>query len=360
MTSLFTPREENGDCNTRGKARKNTQESTKNAAGDPQNDVERRFDDVEARVESLQKEVQNLRKILLDKEETIDCLVHERDEVYDELYQLRLKLADAWNINLPDNGDKIREVCKRVRSSKSVNQSSTSTTKNGHEAIKNKPTYASVTKEKCVQTDTESIISRIAETLKTQLHEVFDAKLGSNKNKVINDAATIKTVMQEDRQEQRNLQRERKKRSRNVIVHGKEEIGDNDQAIVKQICETLEVKSTPESITRLGNKTVGSTRPIKIVMNNEKEKNDIMKALPKLRDSQVSALFKVSITNDYTITERKEIARWVAKARERTAENDEGCVWKVRGVPFSSIRLVRTVAHKDSSNEEQTRRFEEA
>ena len=190
---------------TRGKARKNTQESTKNAAGDPQNEVKRRFDDVEARVESLQKEVKNLRTILLDKEETIDCLVHERDEVYDELYKLRLKLADAWNINLLDNGEKIREVCKRVRSenSKPTNQSSTAkTAKNRHEAIVNTPTYASVTKEKCVQTDTESIISKIAETLKTQLHEVFDAKLGSNK--VNNDAAKIKTVMQEDRQEQRN------------------------------------------------------------------------------------------------------------------------------------------------------------
>ena len=129
---------------------------------------------------------------------------------------------------------------------------------------------------------------------------------------------------------------------------------------MKQIFKTLDVKFTPESITQLGNKKVGSTRPMKIVMNNDKEKNDIMKALPKLRDSQVSALFKVSITNDYTITERKEIARWVAKAWERTAENDEGCIWKVRGVPFSSIRLVKTVAHTASSNEEQTRRFEEA
>ena len=344
---------------TRGKARKNTQESTKNAAGDPQNEVKRRFDDVEARVESLQKEVKNLRTILLDKEETIDCLVHERDEVYDELYKLRLKLADAWNINFPDNGDKIREVCKRVRSENSEPTNQCSKAKNRHETIVNTPTYASVTKEKYVQTDTESIISRIAETLKTQLHEVFDAKLGSNK--VNNDAVTIKTVMQEDRQEQRNLQRERKKRSRNVIVHGiKEENGDNDQAIVKQIFESLDAKVTPESITRLGNKTVGSTRPMKIVMNNDKEKNDIMKALPKLRDSQVSVLFKVSITNDLTITERKEIARWVAKARDKTAEDDEGCVWKVRGVPFNSIRLVKTEAHRNSSNEEQTRRFEEA
>ena len=89
---------------TRGKARKNTQESTKNAAGDPQNELERRFDDVETRVGSLQKEVENLRQILSDKEETIDCLVHERDEVYDELYKLRLKLADAWDIN-PILGD---------------------------------------------------------------------------------------------------------------------------------------------------------------------------------------------------------------------------------------------------------------
>ena len=67
------------------------------------------------------------------------------------------------------------------------------------------------------------------------------------------------------------------------------------------------------------------------MMNNDKEKNDIMKALPKLRDSQVSVLFKVSITNDYTITESKEIAHWVAKAIEKkTANDNEGCVWKVR------------------------------
>ena len=349
---------------TRGKARKNTQVSTKNAAGDPQNEAERRVDNVEALVDSLQKEVKKLQNILVDKEETIDCLVHERDEVYEELYQVRLKLAGAWNINLPDNGDKVREVSRRIRNDNSnpINQCSTSSAKNRHdEAINKKPTYASVAKEKSVQTDTESIISKIAETLKTQLHEVFDARLECNKRKEIDDADKIKAVMQEDRQEQRHLQRERKKRSRNVIVHGiKEEIGADDQGTVKQIFEILDVKFTPESITRLGNKTVGSTRPMKIVMNNESEKNDIMKALPKLGGSQENVLCKVSITNDYTITERKEIARWVAKAREKTANDNEGCVWKVRGTPFNSIRLVKTKAHKDVSNEEEARRFEEA
>ena len=65
---------------------------------------------------------------------------------------------------------------------------------------------------------------------------------------------------------------------------------------MKQIFKTFDVKFTPESITQLGNKKVGSTRPMKIVMKNDKDKNDIMKALPKLRDSQVSVLFKVSIT----------------------------------------------------------------
>ena len=96
--------------------------------------------------------------------------------------------------------------------------------------------------------------------------------------------------MQETRQELRNLKRVRKKRSRNFIVHGiKEEIGDKDHH--------CEIYARINTITRLGNN---------IVMNNEKEKNDIMKALPKLRDSQVSMLFKVSITNDYTITERNK------------------------------------------------------
>ena len=49
---------------------------------------------------------------------------------------------------------------------------------------------------------------------------------------------------------------------------------------------------------------------------------------------------KISITDDYTQEERREIKRWVDEAKRRTQEIDDGYVWKVRGSPRSKLRLV--------------------
>ena len=58
------------------------------------------------------REVDSLKKKLTDKEETIDDLFQERDEAHDVIYELRLKLADAWNINLATNAEKVQEVTR--------------------------------------------------------------------------------------------------------------------------------------------------------------------------------------------------------------------------------------------------------
>ena len=55
---------------------------------------------VEETEKEKKREVDSLKKKLTDKEETIDDLFQERNEAHDVIYELRLKLADAWNINL--------------------------------------------------------------------------------------------------------------------------------------------------------------------------------------------------------------------------------------------------------------------
>ena len=45
-------------------------------------------------------------------EEDIDDLVVERDEEVKLVYELRLKLADAWNIEFAADAEKVREVAR--------------------------------------------------------------------------------------------------------------------------------------------------------------------------------------------------------------------------------------------------------
>lgn len=44
------------------------------------------------------------------------------------------------------------------------------------------------------------------------------------------------------------------------------------------------------------------------------------------------AFMRISVMDDYTQDERREIRRWVEEAKERT-KNERDHVWKVRGSP---------------------------
>ena len=66
-------------------------------------------------IKELRVEIEKLKKKVADQEETIDYLVQERDEESDQVYKLKLKLADAWNVTFSDDADKVREVARLVR-----------------------------------------------------------------------------------------------------------------------------------------------------------------------------------------------------------------------------------------------------
>ena len=81
-------------------------------------------------------------------------------------------------------------------------------------------------------------------------------------------------------------------------------------------------------------------------MKSEHEKENIMSHLVNLKTAG-EKFKKISITDDYTLEERREIKDWVEKAKAKNREEDEDSqfIWKVRGTPNSTsknrLRLIK-------------------
>ena len=137
----------------------------------------------------------------------------------------------------------------------------------------------------------------------------------------------IKEAIREAKNDDKIEESEAEKRSKNIIIHGAEEIGDNteeikkeDDGYVKEILKILGVKNTPASVTRLGNANDKKRRPIKVVMRSKEDKLYVMNNLTKLKGTQ-EHLGKISITDDYTTADREEIRRWLKQCQRKTQKN---------------------------------------
>ena len=69
---------------------------------------------------ALQNEIAKLKEKITEQDEIMDDLVAERDELSDEIYEVRLILADAWNIKRNTKPEKIWEVLRREREIKEM------------------------------------------------------------------------------------------------------------------------------------------------------------------------------------------------------------------------------------------------
>ena len=83
-------------------------------------DLWKQNDEKEVTVTALKNEIQNLKKKVADQEETIDDLVGDRDGGWDEVYRLKLKLADTWNIRLERDAKRVRQVARRIRCNEGI------------------------------------------------------------------------------------------------------------------------------------------------------------------------------------------------------------------------------------------------
>ena len=256
-------------------------------------------DDTGASINALRIQIDHLKKKIADQEETIDSLIYERDEISDEVYELRLILADAWDIKRATNREKIHEVLRRereiiARKKKGGKPCSSEAVRRKNKVTK---TYCDVTKVNNTNTgenedgtrasdsgiDVQSleklIDERVAHTMDLKLAEHMKTKndtlnpkssddihartIYTNKAEIINHGTTPMTISDE--------------RELNIIVHGLEEDDASTNSVVKEVFDTLEVKHLPTTLAdRLGGKSSDKIRPIRITLECHERKNEIM------------------------------------------------------------------------------------
>ena len=297
--------------------------------------------------DSLTHEIARLKKVVAEKEEIIDDLVLERNDVYDEIYELRLTLEKAWNISRATDAEKIWEVL-RLTSKKTETQRDMKPYSAAVKFSDNRiemDTTAQVNNETnlTICSNTDSTDSGIGMYSLTQLiddrinlvvdakpkkseHAICGTKLISNQDEII--PFTPVHV---------NLDQEREK---NVIIHGLKEGEICDSKLVEDIFAATATQYGPAYMIRLGTKNNDKSRPLMLRMKNKDEKEEFMSKLWMLKNVRTWSK-NISITNDYTLEERRLMKKWVEEANKRNTIGTNEYRWKVRGTPREGLRLVK-------------------
>ena len=143
---------------------------------------------------------------------------------------------------------------------------------------------------------------------------------------------------------------EQDRRVNNIIIYGISEeraeenlsIKDHDVNFIKSFLDAIEADVEPKQIVRLGNENADKKRPVKVILKNKEDKNEIMSNLNKLKNADM-ALRGISVRDDYTLEERKLIRTMNEEARKRN-EAENVTHWKVRGTPKNGLRVVKITA----------------
>ena len=204
-------------------------------------------------------------------------------------------------------------------------------------------------------TKVNEVESKLANLIETKLGEKNDAVSNTNPEekkkqeetyaKVLAVPAELKKMFKEVRNDEKVEDTEMEKRSKNFIIHGAAEIGENakeieknDEQYIKDILYKIGVGTGFESVTRLGKPNENRQRTIKIVMKTSIDKDNVLGNLSKLKGT-VEEFGKISITSDYTKTERDQIKAMSEKAKAQSAA-DKDRVYKVRGDPKNGLKIV--------------------
>ena len=154
-------------------------------------------------------------------------------------------------------------------------------------------------------------------------------------------------IIKEARKVQLDDERDNKKHSTNLIIHGVSEASNveisktEDEEFIKSLFHQVEIGYKPKTVLHLGKRNSKHKRPLKVIMTRETEIDEIMLNLYKLKDADV-AYKKISVTHDYTIEERAEIKSFSESAKAKNVLEGENSkvVWRVRGNPKAGLKLV--------------------
>ena len=148
----------------------------------------------------------------------------------------------------------------------------------------------------------------------------------------------LRNVIRESKNEEISEEKEKKKRERNVIIHGTE-INTEIQEPTEYVNDLIKVLSIgavkPKSVKQIGNT---EKRPLHVEFFNTTDKSKFMRNLKYLKDKPEYK--RVSITDDYTINERNLIRQVGEEVKEKNSQEDPAVnfVWRVRGSSKNGFR----------------------
>ena len=179
---------------------------------------------------------------------------------------------------------------------------------------------------------------------------VKDVKASQVKSSIPETKVDFRTIMKEARDEEIAEESEQKRRACNIILHGvkednainKEEAKKIDEAYVASLFESLKVQAVPKSSVRIGT-DASKRRPLKLIMSSEEDKKKVMSSLVNLKDQE--KFQGLSVTDDYTLTQRQTIKEWLEKAKQKNAAEpaDSQYVWRARGTPKNGMFLKKLI-----------------
>lgn len=153
---------------------------------------------------------------------------------------------------------------------------------------------------------------------------------------------SFRAIMMATKNEELAEEAEKKRRECNLIIHGKEENGDDDKLFVQNLNKQISVGSVKiNQIMRVGEIKANKIRPLKVVLSSPDEKNKVLYSMKNLKGNE---LYKgISVTDDYTINEREMIREFVKKAKKENEKEDKesNYIWRVRGCPKNGLTIKR-------------------
>ena len=242
-------------------------------------------------------------------------------------------------------------MCKTCDESMHQTSTADSHQTSGSNSIRNSELISSL---KTVLNDKVSEIeSKLGDLIESKLKErvpVVDSGTKEAEStyaaKVLKVPDEVRKIIQDSKNNDKVEESEQEKRARNFVIHGADEYGDTPERVKKldtdyviEILTHLGITQKLESVTRLGNPTDSKKRPMKVVMKTKEDKQNVMKNLGKLRGT-IEYFGKISVTEDYTQSEREQLRKWSDDAKKKSA-SDPKFDYKVRGDPKNGLKLLR-------------------
>ena len=193
-----------------------------------------------------------------------------------------------------------------------------------------------------VKVSVQSVVSKNKESI-TNATSYASALSKSLDRKIVGDVITAA------RNTEKVQEIERQKRELNFIIYGAVLNNESEAEYVKGFFNTIGVETKPKLILKIGKEDSNRPQPLKITMENNGDKDQVMSRLVNLKNAEIKYR-SISVRDDHTYEERQMIKDWNEKAKKlNEKEPSSDYEYKLRGSPKNGLRIIRIPKKKVST-----------